>query len=104
MSLVQVNVPEDVKKRADAAFARSGLTTPAAMKIMITQVANDGRTPLDGVFTGRSPESLPDEIKRDIIREEAKEYGIIPDDSFDATAMPQETLDMLGLTAEEVAL
>ena len=31
MALIQINVPDDVKARADAAFARNGITTPAAM-------------------------------------------------------------------------
>ena len=28
MALIQVNVPDDVKARADAAFARNGITPP----------------------------------------------------------------------------
>ena len=39
MALIQINVPDDVKARADAAFARNGITTPAAMKMMVTQAA-----------------------------------------------------------------
>ena len=31
MALIQINVPDDVKARADAAFARNGITTPAAV-------------------------------------------------------------------------
>lgn len=38
MALIQINVPDDVKVRADAAFARNGITTPGAMKMMVTQV------------------------------------------------------------------
>ena len=41
MALIQINVPDDVKQRADAAFARNGITTPSAMKMMVTQVANE---------------------------------------------------------------
>ena len=51
MALIQLNVPDDVKERADAAFARSGLTTPYAMRIMVNQVAETGRTPFDGLFS-----------------------------------------------------
>ena len=54
MALIQVNVPDDVKARADAAFARNGITTPAAMKMMVTQVAHENRTPFDGVFSSPS--------------------------------------------------
>lgn len=42
MALIQINVPDDVKQRADAAFARNGITTPSAMKMMVAQVANEG--------------------------------------------------------------
>ena len=36
MALIQLNVPDDMKARADATFARSGLTTPYAMCIMVS--------------------------------------------------------------------
>lgn len=105
MALVQVNVDDDIKKRADAAFARNGITTPAAMKMMITQVANEGRTPLDGVFLfGGFDTELADDIRRDMIREEAKEYGLIPDDAHDASELTDEDLSILGLSADEAAL
>ena len=39
-----------------------------------------------------------------MIREEAIEAGLIPDDSFDATEMPQEILDMLGVTEDQVSI
>lgn len=105
MSLVQVNVDDDVKKRADAAFARNGITTPMAMKMMITQVANEGRTPLDGVFLHPEAEAdIADDIRRDTIREEAKEYGLIPDDAHDATELTEEELAILGLDADEAAI
>ena len=58
MALIQINVPDDVKARADAAFARNGITTPAAMKMMVTQVANENRTPFDGVFSSPSAREL----------------------------------------------
>ena len=38
MALIQVNVPDDVKARADAAFARNGITTPAAMKLSLIHI------------------------------------------------------------------
>ena len=49
MALIQVNVPDDVKARADAAFARNGITTPAAMKMMVDD-ATDARTIPDDVL------------------------------------------------------
>ena len=54
MALIQLNVPDEVKDRADRAFARSGLTTPYAMRIMVNQVAQTGRTPFDGLFSSPS--------------------------------------------------
>lgn len=106
MSVIQVNVPADVKARADAAFARNGITTPAAMKMMVTQVANSGRTPLDGAFLPGGAAGITDEMRRDMVRVEAQEYGLIPDDAYeyDPSSMPQEALDILGLTAEELGL
>ena len=92
MALIQVNVPDDVKARADAAFARNGITTPAAMKMMVTQVANENRTPFDGVFSSPSARELA----------EAQEYGLIADDATDARTIPDDVLGELGLTAQEV--
>ena len=93
MALIQINVPDDVKARADAAFARNGITTPAAMKMMVTQVANENRTPFDGVFSSPSARML---------LAEAQEYGLIADDATDARTIPDDVLGELGLTAQEV--
>ena len=76
MALIQINVPDDVKARADAAFARNGITTPAAMKMMVTQV--------------------------DMLLAEAQEYGLVADDATDARTIPDDVLGELGLTAQEV--
>lgn len=58
MALIQINVPDDVKVRADAAFACNGITTPGAMKMMVTQVASENRTPFDGLFLWESAANL----------------------------------------------
>ena len=50
LSLVQVKVPADVRAAADAAFARNGLTTNMAMRMMLYQIAKSGKTPLDDVW------------------------------------------------------
>ncbi len=68
MALIQLNVPDDVKERADAAFARSGLTTPYAMRIMVNQVAETGRTPFDGLFVARGPPVFRRRPPRDAAR------------------------------------
>lgn len=102
MALIQVNVPDDIKAKADAAFARSGITTPAAMKMMVTQVAREDRTPFDGLFNGAPGLRLTEDMRRDMLIAEAQEHGIIPDDATDAKTIPDDVLAELGLTAEEV--
>ena len=102
MALIQINVPDDVKARADAAFARNGITTPGAMRMMVTQVANEGRTPFDGIFSAPASLEISDDIKRDMLRVEAQEYGLIPDNASDATKIPDDVLAELGLTPAEV--
>ena len=104
MALIQTTVDDDVKARADKVFARSGLTTAMAVRVMVTQVANTGVSPFDGLFMGQGGQNYSDEVRLAMLREEAKEYGLIPDDSFDATTMPDDVLDMLGATADEVAV
>ncbi len=71
---------------------------------VLTQVANTGSSPFDGLFLGRGGQEYSDEVRIAMLREEAKEYGLIPDDSFDATTMPQDVLEMLGVTADEAAI
>ena len=39
-----------------------------------------------------------------MLSEEAKEYGLIPADAFDATTMPDDVLETLGVDASEVAI
>lgn len=102
MSLIQINVDDDVRARADAAFARCGITTPMAMKMMVVQVANEGRTPFDGVFTGQIAAGLAENVRRDMIYAEAQEYGLIRDDATDASRISEDVLSALGVSPEEV--
>ncbi|WP_165171642.1 MULTISPECIES: type II toxin-antitoxin system RelB/DinJ family antitoxin [unclassified Adlercreutzia] len=102
MSLIQITVDDDVRARADAAFARNGITTPMAMKMMVTQVANEGRTPFDGVFTGRAAAELAENVRRDMVYAEAQELGLIPDDAGDALHIPDDVLAALGISPDEV--
>ena len=85
MALIQINVPDDVKARADAAFARNG-----------------NRTPFDGVFSSPSARELGEDVRRDMLLAEAQEYGLIADDATDARTIPDDVLGELGLTAQEV--
>lgn len=103
MALIQLNVPDEVKKRADAAFARSGLTTPYAMRIMVNQIAETGRTPFDGLFTAPAGRQYSDEVRLAMLRAEAQEYGLIPDDAAgDPLEIPADILAEMGIAPEEV--
>ncbi|QVK12609.1 type II toxin-antitoxin system RelB/DinJ family antitoxin [Weissella ceti] len=54
--LLQLRLDSDVKKKADALFAEQGITIQGAIRIMLHQVANTGKTPFDNVFTGENNE------------------------------------------------
>ncbi|MDH7881183.1 hypothetical protein OB941_07625 [Bifidobacterium catenulatum subsp. kashiwanohense] len=41
-------------------------------------------------------------VRSDLLRAEAQEYGLLPDDAVDASIIPNDMLDELGLIAEEV--
>lgn len=103
MALLQTTIDDDVKKRADEVFARNGLTTAMAVRVMVTQVANTGLSPFDGLFLSSSGQAYSEEVRMAMVREEAKELGLIPDDSFDdPTEIPADILESWGLSAEEV--
>lgn len=103
MALIQLNVPDDVKERADRAFARSGLTTPYAMRIMVSQVAETGRTPFDGLFLSPSGRLYSEDVRLAMLRAEAQEYGLIEDDSGDdPLKIPDDILAEMGISPEEV--
>lgn len=103
MALIQLNVPDDVKERADAAFARSGLTTPYAMRIMVNQVAETGRTPFDGLFSSPAGRQYSDDVRLAMLRAEAQEYGLLEDDAADdPLEIPADILVEMGISPEEV--
>lgn len=103
MALLQTTIDDEVKKRADEVFARSGLTTAMAVRVMVTQVANTGVSPFDGLFMSRGGQRYSDEVKVAMLREEAKEYGLIPDDSLDdPSEVPADLLEDWGISASEV--
>lgn len=49
--LIQLRVEEQIKDHVDEVFKQQGLTTQQAIKIMLTQVANTGKSPFDNLFT-----------------------------------------------------
>ena len=73
------NIPAPKDKTIKFGFApvcvTKGITTPAAMKMMVTQVANENRTPFDGVFSSPSARELGEDVRRDMLLAEAQEYG-----------------------------
>lgn len=69
----------------------------------MSQVAYTGISPFDGLLL-RGMEPIPEHVRREMVRAEAIEYGLLPDDSFDARTMPDEVLETLGVDAEEVGL
>ena len=103
MALIQADIDDGVKERADSVFARSGLTIPIAVKIMVTQVANEGRSPFDGIFVRDVDPEFAEDVRRDMVYAEAVELGIIPDDALDdPTEVPLSVLDDLGIDPAEV--
>lgn len=103
MALIQIKVDNEIKQKADAVFGRSGLTTPQAVKVMVTQVANEGRSPFDNLFSRGVIPDLPEDIRRDMVYAEAQELGLFEDDAEeDPCEIPADTLARLGLSPEEV--
>lgn len=103
MALIQTNVDEGVKRRADEVFARSGLTTPMAVRIMVTQVANTGASPFDGLFSTPAGAAYSEDVRRAMVREEARELGLIEDDaSADPAEVPADLLASWGVEPGEV--
>ena len=103
MALLQTTIDDDIKKRADEVFARNGLTTAMAVRVMVTQVANTGLSPFDGLFLSSSGQAYSEEVRMAMVREEAKEFGLIPDDSLDdPTEIPADILESWGISPEEV--
>ena len=103
MALIQLNVPDDVKERADAALARSGLTTPYALRIIVNQVAETGRTPFDGLFQSPAGRQYSDDVRLAMLRAEAQEYGLLEDDAAcDPLEIPADILAEMGISPEEV--
>lgn len=51
-TLIQVRVPIKVKEAADEAFAKNGISTPMALRVLVAQVARTGETPFDDLWLG----------------------------------------------------
>ena len=55
-----------------------------------------------GLFPYEPDYKLFKSVCRGLLRAEAQEYGLLPDDAVDARTIPDDVLGELGLTAEEV--
>lgn len=84
----------------------SAILNPSCMQnisyCMVTQVANEDKTPFDGLFFADEARVLADDVRRDMVRAEAQGFGLLPDDATDATIIPEGILAELGLTAHDV--
>lgn len=49
--LLQVRVADHVKDTCDELFATRGISTQNAIRMLLTQVANSGKTPFDNLFS-----------------------------------------------------
>lgn len=85
--LVQIRLPEDVKEKLDAIFANESTTTPQGLKILATQIANHGYSPLTFYYEQYS-RPISNELKQELRQEELKLLGIA---SNDAQVYPDET-------------
>lgn len=52
---------------------------------------------LAGCFPPGVSRELAEDIRRDMLRVEAQEYGLLPDDTVDARTIPDDVLGELGL-------
>lgn len=48
--LIQLKIPAETKVKVDEILKKHGLSTQAAVKMFLTQIANTGRSPFDGIF------------------------------------------------------
>ncbi|WP_190279646.1 type II toxin-antitoxin system RelB/DinJ family antitoxin [Weissella oryzae] len=52
--LIQIRIEDDVKQRVDSVFRNEGLSSQQAVKMFLTQVANTGHSPFEGMFGPRN--------------------------------------------------
>ena len=79
--LVQLKLPVEVKDKLDEIFAKDGTTTPQALKMIATQIANRGFSPFTTVQYEQYSEPVSEEIKTKLREDELKVIGYLPDDA-----------------------
>lgn len=83
--LVQIKLPASIKSKLDEIFAKDGATTPQALKMIATQIANNGRSPFTTMYYEEYTEPVSDELKSQLREDELEVLGYLPDDSQDYT-------------------
>lgn len=79
--LVQLKLPTDIKDRLDEIFAKDGTTTPQALKMIATQIANHGYSPFTTIQYEQYTEPVSNELKSILREDELKIIGYLPDDT-----------------------
>ena len=79
--LVQLKLPVDVKNKLDDIFAKDGTTTPQALKMIATQIANRGFSPFTTVHYEQYSEPVSAELEAKLREDELKIMGYLPDDT-----------------------
>lgn len=79
--LVQIKLPAATKDKLDKIFAKDGATTPQALKMIATQIANNGHSPFTTMHYEEYTEPVSDEMKARLREDELEVLGYLPDDS-----------------------
>lgn len=83
--LVQIKLPATVKDKLDKIFAKDGATTPQGLKMIATQIANNGHSPFTTMYYEEYTEPVSDEIKARLREDEMEVLGYLPDNSKNYT-------------------
>lgn len=89
--LVQIKLPESTKAKLDAIFAKDGATTPQALKMIATQIANHGYSPFTTMYYEEYTEPVSNKLKAKLREDELEVLGYLPDNSTNYT--DEQSLD-----------
>lgn len=79
--LVQIKLPSTTKEKLDEIFAKDGATTPQALKMIATQIANSGHSPFTTMYYENYSEPVSDVVKALLREDELEVLGYLPDKS-----------------------
>ncbi|WP_251545420.1 type II toxin-antitoxin system RelB/DinJ family antitoxin [Limosilactobacillus caecicola] len=89
--LVQIKIPAPVKDKLDEIFAKDGTTTPQALKMIATQIANSGISPFTTMYYENYTKPVSPELKDHLRTDELESLGLLSDKS--ETYSTEEELD-----------